>query len=87
MKTRSEVVIENDFIKNIKIHRNKKRFLTYAGISIFKRGIFKYLPEGKSNLLDVFYKLIGEEELAGYVVDEKIIDIGTFEGIFKSVFL
>jgi len=83
MKTRSEVVIENDFIKDIKIHKKKKKFLTYAGISIFKKEFFKYLPEGKSELLDVFYKLIEERELAGYVVEnEKIIDIGTFEGIY-----
>jgi len=87
MNTRSEVVIENDLIKDIKIHKKKKKLLTYAGISIFKKEIFKYLPEGKSDLLNVFYKLIEENELAGYVVDEKIIDIGTFEGILKSVFL
>lgn len=84
METKSEVVLEGNLVKDIKIHKRKNKFLTYAGISIFKKEIFRFIPEGKSDLLDVFFELMKYKELAGFKVKEGLIfDIGSFKTLFN----
>ncbi len=84
METKSEVISEGNLVKDIRIHERKNKFLTYAGISIFKKEFFKFIPEGKSDLLDVFFKLISERELAGFKTKEGLIfDIGSFKTLFN----
>jgi len=81
--SKSEFFLKNDEIIDILINEKKKKVLTYSGIGIFRKEFFNYLPEGKSNLIDAFYKMIKNEDLKGYVLKGEIIDIGTYKGLLK----
>lgn len=82
--SKSEFIIKDALVLDILKRKNKKKILTYAGIGIFKKDFFNYIKEGKSDLIDAFYKLILSRELMAYIVkDKKIFDIGTYKGYGK----
>jgi NDP-sugar pyrophosphorylase family protein len=84
--SKSGFLLKNDDIFDILINGKKKKVLTYSGIGIFRKEIFNYLPEGKSNLIDTFYKMIKNKDLKGYVIKDEIIDIGTYKGLLKAYY-
>ena len=80
----SEFIIENNEVLDILKRKDKNKVLTYSGIGIFKKDFFNYINEGKSNLIDAFYKIILLKELMAYIIkNKKIIDIGTYKGFLK----
>ncbi len=57
------------------------------GLSILNLNTLKhYLPEGKSKLSDMFYKLSCDKLLRGYEIYERFYEIGSFDGLndFKN---
>jgi len=59
--------------------------LCYTGISVVSRDFLNYLPEGKSNLIDVLRKVIKEQKVMGYVFEKgRFIDIGTWDTLYKG---
>ncbi|MEN3045068.1 MAG: hypothetical protein ABDH37_07645 [Candidatus Hydrothermales bacterium] len=83
-KSKSEVILDGDILKEIRTTKKRKISLTYSSISVFKIGIFECIPKDKVELLDIFWELIKNEELVGYVVkDKRVIDLGSFSSIIK----
>ncbi len=83
-KTNSKIILEGERIIEIK-DVMPEFCLCYTGISVISRDFLNYLPEGKSNLVDVMRKVIKEHKVIGYVFEEgRFIDIGTWKTFYEG---
>lgn len=67
------IILEGNKIKKFAygVQPKEKSFLTNAGIYLFEKEIFKYIPKKGSLENDVFPKLVGEEKLNAFIFSEK----------------
>ncbi len=84
----SNVVFENGkIIKYDKINKTKDMKYIDYGLSIFREEAFESFKELKKfDLAEVHRKLLSENELLGFEVNERFYEVGSFNGIeeFKS---
>ncbi|MEO0240999.1 MAG: nucleotidyltransferase family protein [candidate division WOR-3 bacterium] len=84
--SKSEFIIKDNYVVDILKRKNKEKVLTYSGIGIFRKEFFNYIKDGKSDLIDAFYKIISLKELMAYKIkNKKIFDIGTYKGLFETM--
>ena len=83
----SNVVFENNEILfyDKKLKNEKMHFIDY-GLGIFKKEIFEreFERKNKFDLEEVYKKLIDLNQLAGFEVDRRFYEIGSFEGLEET---
>lgn len=94
------LVKDPKFYGQIKLHGNRvvsirsslkkdeeKSNLVNAGLYVFNREIFNYLPKNKKkfSLDDVLAKLIDEKKLAGFVFEDQWFDLGTPQNYEEAI--
>ena len=80
---KSNVVYENQVIKEYskESHTTNMQHIDY-GFSVTRKETFEGLPRSVSiDLANIFENLVSEGEVAGYEVDQRFYEVGSFEGI------
>jgi len=80
---RSNTVVKGNLVKNYsKKERTKGMVYIEYGANIFKKEVFKLVPEKQPYFLeDLFPRLIEQKELLAYEVNERFYQIGSPEGL------
>ena len=78
----SNVDILDDLIKRYdKVHGKSLQYVDF-GLSAFKKDVLDFFPSNKKlDLSQLYNRLISSKQLAAYVIQKRIFEIGSYQGI------